>query len=361
MTVKNPALIPGANSACPRPGSTPDAIAPADEQDPDAKPVVEDDIGVYISDSIELGFRLESDGSQPEPEEGADQSAENAIRSDTTTCADPTTLYLNEIGCAPLLNAEQEVQLARQVLKGDKDSKKRMIEANLRLVVAIAKRYQNRGLSLLDLIAEGNLGLIRAVEKFDPELGYRFSTYATWWIKQTIDRALMNQARTIRLPIHVMKDLGQCLKAIDQLRERDGREPPVETLAKQLGKPVKVVKKLLQFNTRICSANVQVLDSADGTLLDSLPDDSVSDPQLILQEENLQKSVEQWLGRLSERQSEVVARRFGLRGYESGTLEDVGKEIGLTRERVRQIQIEALTKLRRMLEREGFSSDCLKD
>jgi RNA polymerase nonessential primary-like sigma factor len=313
---------------------------------------VGDDAALYVCDAVESSCGIDEEGTAAEPE---------FDKAGSTLSADPTTLYLNEIGYTPLLNAEQEVQLARQVLKGSADSKKRMIEANLRLVVAIAKRYQNRGLTLLDLIAEGNLGLIRAVEKFDPELGYRFSTYATWWIKQTIDRALMNQARTIRLPIHVMKDLGQCLKTVDQLRERDGREPPMEVLARELGKPVKAVKKLLQFNTRICSTDVPVLDSSEGTLLDSLSDGACNDPQLILQEENLQKSVEQWLGRLSNRQSEVVARRFGLRGYESGTLEDVGKEVGLTRERVRQIQIEALTKLRRMIEREGFSSEHLKD
>src|SRR5690606_32354918 len=158
-------------------------------------------------------------------------------------------------------------------------------------------------------------------------------TYATWWIKQSIDRALMNQARTIRLPIHVMKDLGQCLKTAELLRDSEGRDPPVEELARHLGKPVKAIRKLLQFNTRICSADLPVLDSADGTLLDSLPDEADSDPQLILQDENMQESIEQWLGRLSDRQSEVVARRFGLRGHDGGTLEDVGREIGLTRER----------------------------
>lgn len=357
MTVENSASLAGKASAGPQPASASDA-APSDlSRDGDAKLFVEDDVAAYASDALEIDFRL-ADGEQHEDME---IDAEISGKFPGAVCVDPTTLYLNEIGYTPLLNAEQEVQLARRVLTGDTDCKKRMIEANLRLVVAIAKRYQNRGLSLLDLIAEGNLGLIRAVEKFDPELGYRFSTYATWWIKQTIDRALMNQARTIRLPIHVLKDLGQCLKTVEQLRERDGREPPLELLATELGKPLKVVKKLLQFNTRIYSANVPAQDSVDSTLLDSLPDDAIGDPQLILQEENLQDSVEQWLGRLSDRQSEVVARRFGLRGYESGTLEDVGKEIGLTRERVRQIQIEALTKLRRILEREGFSADCLKD
>ncbi|HEY0961320.1 MAG TPA: RNA polymerase sigma factor RpoS [Pseudomonadales bacterium] len=274
---------------------------------------------------------------------------------------DPTTLYLNEIGYTALLNAEQEVVLAREALRGNADSRKRMIEANLRLVVAIAKRYQHRGLGLPDLIAEGNIGLIRAVEKFDPELGFRFSTYATWWIKQTIDRALMNQARTIRLPIHVMKDLGVCLRALDRLRDASGREPSVQEVAEYVGKPVKTVERLLQSNTKVCSANVPLPEAAESSLMDNLPDDRPSDPQAILQEQDLQESIGQWLERLSAKHRDVLARRFGLRGHDGGTLEDVGREIGLTRERVRQIQIEALGKLRRIMERDGFSADVMKD
>jgi RNA polymerase nonessential primary-like sigma factor len=274
---------------------------------------------------------------------------------------DPTTLYLNEIGYAALLNAEQEIVLAREALRGNADSRKRMIEANLRLVVAIAKRYQHRGLGLPDLIAEGNIGLIRAVEKFDPELGYRFSTYATWWIKQTIDRALMNQARTIRLPIHVMKELGACLRALDRLRDESGREPSLQDVAAYVGKPVKTVERLLKSNAKVCSANVPLPEASESSLMDNLPDDSPSDPQAILQEQDLQASIAHWLERLSSKHRDVLARRFGLRGYDGGTLEDVGREIGLTRERVRQIQIEALEKLRRMMERDGFSADVMKD
>jgi RNA polymerase nonessential primary-like sigma factor len=274
---------------------------------------------------------------------------------------DPTTLYLREIGCMSLLNAEEEVKLAREVLLGNADSKRLMIESNLRLVVALAKRYQNRGLSLLDLIEEGNLGLIRAVEKFDPELGFRFSTYATWWIKQNIDRALMNQGRTIRLPIHVMKEMNVYLKAMEYLREQQGREPTIEAIAQRMGTTIEAVRKLQRHNIQTCSADLPLTDSADNTLLDTLPDSRESEPEVLLEEQNIQARFEVWLERLSEKQREVVARRFGLSGYESSTLEDVGREVGITRERVRQIQIEALSKLRRMLEREGFSADCLEE
>lgn len=282
-------------------------------------------------------------------------------KDDEPTSVDPTTLYLNEIGYTALLNAEQEIVLAREALQGNADSRKRMIEANLRLVVAIAKRYQHRGLGLPDLIAEGNIGLIRAVEKFDPERGYRFSTYATWWIKQTIDRALMNQARTIRLPIHVMKELGACLRALDRLRDETGREPSLQDVATLVGKPVKTVERLLKSNAKVCSANVPLPEAAESSLMDNLPDEGPNDPQAILQEQDLQESIGQWLERLSAKHRDVLARRFGLRGHDGGTLEDVGREIGLTRERVRQIQLEALGKLRRMMERDGFSADVMKD
>jgi RNA polymerase nonessential primary-like sigma factor len=317
------------------------------------------------ADLMEASAEAEAHVADTEPEldvetdiDAIDYCAESL---NTELSTDPTTLYLKEIGCTVLLNAEQEVKLAREVLRGNNDSKRLMIESNLRLVVALAKRYQNRGLSLLDLIEEGNLGLIRAVEKFDPELGFRFSTYATWWIKQNMDRALMNQARTIRLPIHVMKEMNLYLKAAEHLREQQGKEPAIEDIANQMGASVKTVRKLQRYNTHICSADVPLTDSADCTLLDTLPDNHESEPELLLQEQNLQARIEVWLERLSDKQREVVARRFGLSGYESSTLEDVGREVGITRERVRQIQIEALGKLRRMLEREGFSADCLKE
>jgi len=274
---------------------------------------------------------------------------------------DATTLYLNEIGFMTLLTAEQEVQLAREVVQGNRESRCRMIEANLRLVVAVAKRYQGRGLSLLDLIEEGNLGLIRAVEKFDPELGYRFSTYATWWIKQNMDRALMNQANTIRLPIHVLKDMTNCVRTVVALREAMAREPTPAEVATRMQKPEKAIRTLMENQISICSTDQPISENGDVFLLDTVASADEYEPLVQLEESDIQQNVDQWLDRLSVKHRDILARRFGLRGYESATLEEVGKEVGLTRERVRQLQIEALLKLRRILEREGFSADCLKN
>jgi RNA polymerase nonessential primary-like sigma factor len=272
---------------------------------------------------------------------------------------DATQLYLNEIGFSPLLSAEEEVYFARRSLKGDDAARKRMIESNLRLVVKIARRYVNRGLALLDLIEEGNLGLIRAVEKFDPERGFRFSTYATWWIRQTIERAIMNQTRTIRLPIHVVKELNVYLRAARELAQKLDHEPSPEEIAALLDKPVEDVKRMLGLNERVASMDVPIGPSTDRVLVDTIPDQNVSDPAALLQDSDLSASIDDWLLELTEKQREVVARRFGLCGYEMSTLEEVGREIGLTRERVRQIQVEALKRLRDILEKQGLNGEAL--
>ncbi|MBI4005803.1 MAG: RNA polymerase sigma factor RpoS [Gammaproteobacteria bacterium] len=272
---------------------------------------------------------------------------------------DATRIYLSEIGFSPLLSAEEEVYFARKALNGVENARKRMIESNLRLVVKIARRYMNRGLALLDLIEEGNLGLIRAVEKFDPERGFRFSTYATWWIRQTIERALMNQTRTVRLPIHVVKEINIYLRAARKLAQSLDREPNPEDVAQLLDRPLEEVKRMLGLNERVASVDVPTGHDTDKSLLDTIPDEQNTDPSLLLQNTDVQKHIDTWLSQLSDKQCAVVERRFGLHGREVATLEEIGNELGVTRERVRQIQIEAIKRLRQILDREGFSLDTL--
>jgi len=272
---------------------------------------------------------------------------------------DAASLYMKEIGFVPLLTAKEEVFYSRKARKGDEASRKRMIESNLRLVVKIARRYVNRGLTLLDLIEEGNLGLMRAVEKFDPELGYRFSTYATWWIRQTIERALMNQTRTIRLPIHVVKEMNIYLRAARKLSQELDHDPTAEEIANLVDKPVNDVHRMLGLNERVSSVDVPMGRDNDKTLVETIADQHRSDPEELVEDGDLVNSLEEWLGELPEKQREVIARRFGLQGHEISTLEEVGREIGLTRERVRQIQVEALRRLREILQRQGLNGETL--
>ena len=301
-------------------------------------------------ESKALGQGLRNE--KPEPE-----GVRFAADVDKRKTLDATQLYLNEIGFSPLLSAEEEVYFSRLALKGDESGRKRMIESNLRLVVKIARRYVNRGLTLLDLIEEGNLGLIRAVEKFDPERGFRFSTYATWWIRQTVERALMNQTRTIRLPIHVVKELNLYLRAARELSQKLDHDPSAEEIAERLDRPVKDVERMLKLNERVASIDTPIGSDSDKSLVDTISGEAVSDPAELLQTSNMNGNINGWLFELSEKQREVIARRFGLMGYEMKTLEEVGREIGLTRERVRQIQVEALKRLRGMLEKEGLAGE----
>lgn len=272
---------------------------------------------------------------------------------------DATRLYLSEIGNAKLLTAEEEVYFSRRAQKGDVPSRQRMIESNLRLVVKISRRYMNRGLALLDLIEEGNLGLIRAVEKFDPEKGFRFSTYATWWIRQTIERAIMNQTRTIRLPIHIIKEINVYLRAARKLAQTLDHEPSAEEIATLLDKPIDEVKRMLGLNERITSVDTPFGKEADKPLLDTIADQHTKDPTVSIQDEGLNANLDKWLNKLNDKQREVVERRFGLHGYENSTLEQVANELGVTRERVRQIQMDALKRLRVILEKDGFSVDTI--
>lgn len=273
--------------------------------------------------------------------------------------ADATRLYLKEIGFSPLLSAEEEVYFARLVQKGDDASRKRMIESNLRLVVKIARRYMNRGLALLDLIEEGNLGLIRAVEKFDPERGFRFSTYATWWIRQTIERGIMNQTRTIRLPVHIVKEINIYQRAARHLAQKLDREPTPEDVANLLDKPIDDVKSMMGLNERVTSVDAPMDADPDRSLLDAIADDSVKSPESVLQSDAMQVQIKAWLEELTDKQRQVVERRFGLNGHEVATLEEVGADIGVTRERVRQIQVESLKRLRIILEKNGYSIESI--
>lgn len=285
--------------------------------------------------------------------------ASSKEREDAPSNLDATQLYLSEIGYSPLLSAEEEVYFSRLALKGDEPARKRMIESNLRLVVKISRRYNNRGLPLLDLIEEGNLGLIRAVEKFDPERGFRFSTYATWWIRQTIERAIMNQTRTIRLPIHVVKELNIYLRTSRELVQKLDHEPTAEDIAETLDVPVTSVTKMLRLNERMTSVDSPFGGENDKVLLDVIPDDRSGGPEGSLQTTDIKNNIIHWLNELNSKQREVLARRFGLLGYEAATLEDVGVEIGLTRERVRQIQVEALKRLRDILSQQDLSIEAL--
>ena len=272
---------------------------------------------------------------------------------------DATQIYLSEIGFSPLLSAAEEVHYSKLSLQGDKAARKKMIESNLRLVVKISRRYINRGLPLLDLIEEGNLGLMKSVEKFDPDRGFRFSTYATWWIRQTIERAIMNQTRTIRLPIHVVKELNVYLRAARQLTQKLDHEPSAEEIAEMVDKPLEDVQKLLGLNDKVTSVDTPIGYDENKSLLDTLADENSLNPAELLTNENLRTHIESLLDKLSENQQAVIARRFGLRGFEKATLEEVGKEIDLTRERVRQIQVEALKTLRKLLEGVGLTQEDL--
>ena len=271
--------------------------------------------------------------------------------------ADPVQIYLNEIGSTPLLTAAEEVFVARASLAGDEAARHRMINSNLRLVVMIAKRYTNRGLPLLDLIEEGNLGLMRAVEKFDPERGFRFSTYATWWIRQSIERALMNQGRTIRLPIHIQKDINTVVRCTRELRSSLRREPSTSEIADVLDRDPGEVSKLLKLSEKITSVDNQLSNDTERSLVDTVSSHVEDNPLSLVDDEKVEGCLEEWLDDLPDRQREILARRFGLMGYDASTLEAVGEEVGLTRERVRQIQIDALARLRRAALRDGLSEE----
>jgi len=272
---------------------------------------------------------------------------------------DPTGLYLSEIGISPLLTADEEKSFARRALSGDEAARQCMIESNLRLVVKIARRYINRGLPLLDLIEEGNLGLIHAVKKFDPERGFRFSTYAIWWIRQNIERAIMNQSGTVRLPVHIIKDINSCLRAVRTIRQHQVEEPTAADIAAHTDRDVADVERLMSLHNRVTIRPGSAGEG--GSPVDRLTARRDAEPPRRAHKVGMRDMVDHWVCELSDRQRAVVERRFGLHGHRRATLEQVGDEIGVTRERVRQIQLDALKNLRAMMERNGLSGDVILD
>jgi len=275
---------------------------------------------------------------------------------------DVTQLYLNDVGQHTLLTPAEELAFARAARDGDFAARQTMIERNLRLVVSIARHYTHRGVALPDLIEEGNLGLIHALEKFDPERGFRFTTYATWWIRQSIERAIMNQSRTIRLPAHVVKELNVVLRALRHLETHapaGGHDPSLDDVAHLLGKPVAAVERLLRHQEHMISLDAPIDRDSGLTIADAIADDEARAPELLLHDTAIEASVAGWLAELNARQRLVIERRYGLNGCEVTTLEELAAEIGVTRERVRQIQGEALEKLRGKLERRGYTKESL--
>ncbi len=273
--------------------------------------------------------------------------------------SDVTQLYFNDIGQNVLLSAEEEARHARRVKEGDFTARQTMIEHNLRLVVNIAKHYNGRGLQLLDLIEEGNLGLIHALEKFDPERGFRFSTYATWWIRQSIERAIMCQSRTIRLPVHVIKELNMVLRAMRHLETHSERDPTAEDVSHLVDLPVSRVRRLLSLNERMTSLDAPLDIDPMLSVGESIADENTLAPDIRLENIEIEHFVHEWLDQLNERQRSVIECRYGLNGLEIHTLEQLAQCLDLTRERVRQIQIEALATLRKILRRSGLSRDTL--
>jgi RNA polymerase nonessential primary-like sigma factor len=303
----------------------------------------------------------ETEGKEP------DLPAELEVFADVIAAAPPETdflndvtqIYLNEIGLNPLLTAEEEAALARRVRLGDFEARQKMIERNLRLVVNIAKHYLNRGIPLLDLVEEGNLGLMHALEKFDPERGFRFSTYATWWIRQNIERAIMNQSRTIRLPVHVVKELNQVLRTQRQLEASNGGGSRLEDIAARLSRPVENVREILSLNEHTASLDAPLDIDPSLSIGESLADENAETPETTIHTAEVESLIREWTSQLNDKQRTVILHRYGLNDVDVLTLEDLAAQLGLTRERVRQIQLEALAQLRRILKRRGVSREVL--
>ena len=287
------------------------------------------------------------------------EESETAVPPEFELLNDVTQHYLNEIGAKPLFTKKEEYSWACRARAGDFIARQKMIEHNLRLVVNIAKHYLHRGMPMLDLIEEGNLGLIHAIEKFDPERGFRFSTYATWWIRQSIERSIMNQSRTIRLPVHVVKEINLILRAYRHFEMSGGKEARLEQIAHLIDRPVETVRKAMALSEHVASLDAPLEIDPERTVADAIADDNAQAPEEQLQSSEISHLINQWVAQLPDKQRRVLERRYGLHGVEIGTLEDVAEELNLTRERVRQIQIEALDQMRRIIKRGGVVQDNL--
>jgi RNA polymerase nonessential primary-like sigma factor len=317
----------------------------------------EDAEGVHDGADIAGGSPGEpnDDGARPD----AAAAEEDAVASEAQSLSDATQIYLHHIGLNRLFTPAEELHYARLAAAGDFVARQKMIEHNLRLVVNVAKQYLNRGMPLLDLVEEGNLGLMHALDKFDPERGFRFSTYATWWIRQNIERAIMNQSRTIRLPVHVIKDLNTVLRAQRHLGAHSDRAPSIEDVAHLLGRDPEEVRRVLAHNEHTASLDAPLDIDPMLSVGESIADDQYVSPELQLHASEIESLVRAWLSQLNDKQRTVIERRFGLNGQEVCTLEQLASLLRLTRERVRQIQLEALAALRRLLRRRGLSKEML--
>lgn len=316
---------------------------------------IEDELNEEVVDDTVSASALIADLDEPAPEELEEEEAEDVdlLSQDQyfdDASDDSVRLYLREIGKIPLLNAEEELALAKKVVSGDKKAKDKMAEANMRLVVSIAKRYSGRGLDFLDLIQEGNTGLLRAVEKFDPEKGFKFSTYATWWIRQAITRAIADQARTIRIPVHMVETINKLLRTQRRMTQELNREPTIEELAKELEMEPEKVEYVMKIKQDITSLDAGVGrdgDDEDSVLRDFIEDEDSATPEESAASQLLKEQVQSILSTLSDREQKIIKMRFGLENGKSHTLEEVGQEFAVTRERIRQIEAKALAKLRK--------------
>jgi RNA polymerase nonessential primary-like sigma factor len=332
-------------------------------EDPDDDATSDDlsDSSLHVGSDAEDTLAHEGDGREAVVAIAVDNVDELKTVLAAELSTDTTQHYLNQIGLRPLLSQSEEVHFATLAKQGNFDSRQKMIEHNLRLVVSIAKHYINRGVALLDLIEEGNLGLMRAIDKFEPERGFRFSTYATWWIRQSIERAIMNQARTVRLPVHMVRELNQILRAKYHLevQHHNGKDATAEDIAYLVGRPVEDVQDILALSEHAASLDAPLDNDPQTSLMDMLPGDSDDGPDSRAEYHEITVLVRDWLTKMPDKQRTVIVRRFGLDNDDPATLEQLASEMGVTRERVRQIQQEALVKLKRTLTARGVGKDAL--